>query len=66
MENAAPVCAATCLSAKFRLVSFAPDLAAFLPDLLAYGIERFLNGLAALVAAPKPSVRHGQTEHHES
>jgi hypothetical protein len=47
-------------------VPFASNLAAFLSDLLAYVIERFLNGLSALIVAPKPSVGHSETEDDKS
>jgi hypothetical protein len=45
---------------------FAPNLGSLLPDLLAYVIERFLNGLAPLIFAPKPAMGYRETKHNES
>lgn len=43
-----------------------PNLTPFLSNFLAYLIELFLNGLATLVFAPKPSVSYGKAKHNES
>jgi hypothetical protein len=43
-----------------------PGFAPFSADLLTYVIERFLNGLAALIFAPQPSVSYSETKNSDS